>query len=121
MRGQQRQQAQLGAGQRRGSHGASAGGGQPRLQLLCLPGEDTEIGPPLKDLPRLPQRRPGPGGVVERQVSAGELQQRLDGVVGQCVAEQPPQASRPRQVLVGPRQVVAVHGYPCDHRVGEGT
>ena len=89
MRGQQRQQAQLGGGQcRRSGSAGTAFLRQPGPERLSLAGQGAQAGPGSEHLIDLPHERPGPGQVAEREVDAGELGPGLDGEVGQGISQQ---------------------------------
>src|SRR5262245_31032930 len=96
--GQQREHAQLRPGERRCSDALFADRVELGPQLVGLLGEDAQVGPQVEDVPGLPQGFLGAGGVVERQIGAPKLQQRLDGEVRRCVAEQRAQARGPGEL-----------------------
>jgi len=87
--GQQRQEAQLGSGQGRGSQGGrTAGLGELGPQILGLPGEDTQAGAAPEYLVDLPHERPRACQVAEREVDPGELGPGLNGEVRDGIAPQ---------------------------------
>jgi hypothetical protein len=51
--------------------------------------------------PDFPKQDPGAGHVGERKVGRRELEEGLDGAVGNGGGEQRPQVSGPREVVVG--------------------
>jgi hypothetical protein len=112
--GQQRQQPQLGGGQRRGPHGPAAAV-ELGPQLVDLGGEDAEVGPQPEDVAGLAQHRPGAGVVVQGQAGAAQFQQGLDRQVGQGVGEQGPQAGGPRQLFLSLPHLALVYGQPGRH------
>ena len=69
----------------------------------------------------LAQHHPGAGGVVQGQAGPAQLQQGLDSEIRQGVGEQRPQASGPRQLLLGAWHVALVHGHPGRHGVDQGA
>src|SRR6516225_6074248 len=116
--GEQRQQAQLGGAQRRGSRGGRTPGlGKLRPQVLGLPGEYPQARAPREDLAGLADERPGGGQVGERQVDAGQLDSGLNGEVGKRVGQARPQPLRPGQLLQGARPVALVQRHPRGHRM----
>ena len=74
-------------------------------QFLGLPGEDAQVGPPAENVPALLQDRLGAAGVIQRQVGMAHLHQHLHRTPGDRVGEQRPQASGPRQLLLGSRYI----------------
>ena len=90
-------------------------------QLLDLRGEDAEVGPPPEDLAGVAQHHPGTGGVVQGQTRPAQLQQGLDREIRQGIGEQRPQASGPRQLLLGTWHVALVDGHPGRHGMDQGA
>jgi hypothetical protein len=80
VRRQERQQAQFGGGQRRGSSipGASFRC-EPGTQVPGLADESAHVGPDAQDLVDFSHQGPGPSHVGQREADADELDPSLDG------------------------------------------
>ena len=81
-------------------------------QLPGLLGEHAEVRSLLEDLLDLPQHGVGAARVGERDVRAGQLEQRLDGDDRKRGDEQRPQPGGLRDVLPGPSDVTLVRRDP---------
>jgi hypothetical protein len=119
--GQPRQQPQLGGGQRGDPDGPAADRVELSSQLLGLAGEDAQVGPPSEDVAGLAQHHPGAGAIVQGQVGAAQLQQGLDGEIGQGVGEQGSQASGPPELCLGAWHLAPVQGCPGHHRMDQAA
>ncbi len=118
---QQREQAQLGGGQRRCSGDAgTAIIGELGPESLGLPGEGPEAGPALKQVIDLPHERPGTSRVGQREVDMGQLDPGLHGEVGKRVGQQRPQVLGTEQFPARRRDICPVHGCAGSQRADEG-
>jgi hypothetical protein len=111
VRGEQRQDAQLGTGQGRCP---GDGGGVVRRQLspqgLRLADQGAEVGPTLEQLTDFPHQRSGSGYVGQREVDAGELDPGLHCLMRHRVGDQGPQALSGDQVLAHRGYISPVQG-----------
>ena len=98
MRGQQRQEPQLGRGERRWAGGTRLDRSEPGLQPVSLRGESTEVRPLLENAVGLRQDRRRTRAIGERDVAMRHLQKCLDGHYGQHVGEQGPEQRGAPQV-----------------------
>jgi hypothetical protein len=111
VRGEHRQDAQLGSGQgRRPGDGGIALAGQPGPQRLGFAGQGPQGGPAAEHLIDFPHERPGTGNVGEPEVGAGQFDPGLDGQVRDRVGQGRPDPLRVDQVLARGRDVSPVHG-----------
>ena len=108
---EQRQQAELGSGQRRRSGEAwTALLHEPGPQRPGLAYQSAQAGPAPEQVIDLPHERPGTGQVGEREVDANELDPGLNGEVREGVGQQMPQPLSPDELVARRRDISPVHG-----------
>ena len=120
VRGQHRQQPQLGSGQCRGSLSERTTGLRKlRSQVFGLRCEDAEPGAPRAHLLDLPQQSSRSSEVGQSQVTPRQLEPRLGGKVWQSIGQARPEPLRPGQFRAHPRLVALVQRQSRGRRVDD--
>jgi hypothetical protein len=109
VRGEHRQQPQLGASQGRFTGGAGATLlRQSGLQHPGLAGQAAHVGPPLEQLVNLPDQGLCPREIAEGEIDADELNPRLGGDAGHRGGQQMPQTLSADEFLPRSRDIAPV-------------
>lgn len=121
MSGQERQESQLGCGQRRDAEHLASDRLELAAQLSGLVRQVAELGAMLVDVEDLPQRGVRSSEIAEGDVGAGKFEQRLDRQDGKRVGEQRSKSSCASSEVTALLQVSAVGRNVSGRRVDEGA